>query len=32
MRVVTEGYVLTMHRGDAKLVVDFDAKTAELRA
>jgi maltooligosyltrehalose trehalohydrolase len=32
MRVETEGYVLTMHRGDPRLVVDFDAKSAELRA
>ena len=32
MRVDTDGNVLTMRRGEAVLVVDFDAKTAELRA
>src|SRR5262249_2955262 len=32
VRVETEGNVLTMRRGDAQLIVDFDAKTAELRA
>jgi maltooligosyltrehalose trehalohydrolase len=32
MHVETDGNLLTMRRGDAALVVDFDAKTAELRA
>jgi maltooligosyltrehalose trehalohydrolase len=32
VRVETDGSVLTMRRGDAALVVDFDAKTAELAA
>ncbi|HZP30109.1 MAG TPA: alpha-amylase family glycosyl hydrolase [Acidimicrobiia bacterium] len=32
VRVETDGSVLTMRRGDAALVVDFDARTAELRA
>ena len=32
VRVETDGSVLTMRRGDAALVVDFDAKTAELDA
>jgi hypothetical protein len=32
VRVDTDGQVLTMRRGDAALVVDFDAKTAELQA
>ena len=32
MRVETDGNVLTMRRGDAELVVDFDVKTAELRS
>ena len=32
MWVETEGNILTMRRGEARLVVDFDTKTAELRA
>jgi maltooligosyltrehalose trehalohydrolase len=32
VKVETDGNVLTMRRGNASLVVDFDAKTAELHA
>ena len=32
MQVRTDGRVLTMRRGDAELIVDFAAGTAELRA